>query len=370
MTLPARLDRLRVLVVHEWLYTWAGAERVLDQIFTVFPGADLVVSFVTDDMRSEHGTAARAQELWLAKVPGVQRHHRWFLPLQALAFTTLNTRGYDLVISSSHAFAKAVRPAAGAKHLCYCYSPPRYLWDLQSTYSEHASWKQRVALRAMTPPMRALDKWAARGVDRFVGISHHVAKRIARSYHSDAGVIYPPVDLKPGCTPGTPRRDFLLTLGRLVPYKRVDLAIRAAQLLGMRLVVAGDGPERRKLEAMAGPECKFLGAISEAAAGELLSTCAAFVFCAEEDFGIAPLEANAHGAPVVALRRGGTTETIPDGVAGTFFDEESPEAVAAAIRACLSRTWNVQTLRANAARFSPARFRGELAAAVEELLRT
>lgn len=358
----------RVLVVHEWLYTWAGAERVLDEIFAVFPDADLVVSFASDDMRRKHPTAARARELWVARVPGVQKHHRWFLPLQALAFATLDTRGYDLVISSSHAFAKAVRPSPGAKHLCYCYSPPRYLWDLQSTYSGQASWGQRIALRVMTPAMRTLDRRAAGGVDRFIGISHHVARRIARNYERDAGVIYPPVGLKP--TPASPavRGDFLLTLGRLVPYKRVDLAVRAAALLGMRLVVAGEGPERQKLEAMAGPECEFLGSVSESVAGQLLSTCAAFVFCAEEDFGIAPLEANAHGAPVIALRRGAAIETIPEGVAGTFFDDESPESVAEAVRACVARTWDVQALQANAARFSPARFRRELATAVEELL--
>lgn len=358
----------RVLVVHEWLYTWAGAERVLDEILAVYPDADLVVSFVSDDLRGRYPAAARARELWLAKVPGVQKHHRWFLPLQALAFATLDTRDYDLVISSSHAFAKAVRARPPARHLCYCYSPPRYLWDLQETYAGQASLPQRLALGAMAGPLRTIDRWAAGGVDRFIGISQHVASRVERHYGCPAGVIYPPVDVKPGGSVTGRRGDFLLTLGRLVPYKRVDLAIRAAALLGMRLVIAGEGPERRKLEAIAGPECEFAGSVSEQVAGELLSSCAAFVFCAEEDFGIAPLEANAHGAPVVALRRGAAIETIPEGIAGTFFETETPEAVADAVRVCLRRDWDVGALQANAARFSPDRFRRELSAAVDELL--
>lgn len=357
----------RILIVHEWLYTWAGAERVLDQMVQVFPQADVVASMVADPMRREHATAARARELWLGRVPGARTHHRWFLPLQAAAFATLDTRGYDLVLSSSHAFAKAVRAKGGAKHLCYCYSPPRYLWDLQDTYAEGASLKQRAALRLMTPPMRAVDRWAANGVDQFVGISAYVADRIHRNYGRDAEVIYPPVEIKPGGA-ARQRGDFLLTLGRLVPYKRVDLAIRAANQLGMQLVVAGDGPERAKLEAIAGPTIEFRGRVSEEEAGALLSECAAFVFCAEEDFGIAPLEANAHGAPVVALGRGGALETITDGVAGVFFDEETPESVAEAVGRCLAMDWDEDAVRANAARFSPERFRRELADAVTRLL--
>lgn len=358
----------RVLVVHEWLYVWAGAERVLAEIMQVFPEADLVVSFASDEMRARHPTAARARELWLARLPGIRTHHRWFLPLLAVAFRMLDTRRYDLIISSSHAFAKSARARRGAKHLSYCYSPPRYLYDLQQTYAARASLRQRLALQVMTPLMRAVDRWAARGVDRFIGISHYVAARIERSYGTAAGVVYPPVDVKPGGAPAA-RGTFLLTVGRLVPYKRVDLAIRAAALLDMRLVIVGDGPERARLEAMAGSNCEFFGAASEEVAGALLSTCAAFVFCAEEDFGIAPLEANAHGAPVVALRKGAAIETIPDGVAGTFFDDETPEAVADAITRCLARPWDTEALRANASRFSPARFRTELKAEADRLLK-
>lgn len=359
----------RVLIVHEWLYTWAGAERVLEQIVALYPDADVLASVVTPAMRETNPIAARATESWLGRIPGARSKHRWFLPLQALAFATADTRRYDLVLSSSHAFAKAVRAAPQAKHLCYCHSPPRYLWDMQSTYMNRMSAVERSALAVMAPVLRAVDRQAARGVDQFIANSQYVARRIARVYGRDARVIHPPVAIKAGAGTAGPREDFLLSLGRLVPYKRVDLAIRTANQSGMRLVIAGDGPERRSLEALAGPTCEFVGSVSEAEAARLLSTCSAFVFCAEEDFGIAPLEANAHGAPVVALRRGGVTETIPDGIAGTFYDEETPEAVAAAVRRCLERSWDEKALRANAARFAPERFRQELAAAADELLR-
>lgn len=355
------LKGMRVLIVHDWMVAWAGAERCVEQILTVFPQADLCVGIMAQSMRRFNAVAERARETWLGRIPGARNHHRWFLPLEGLAFYSLDTRKYQLVISSSHAFSKMVRSAPGATHLCYCYSPPRYLWDLRTTYQQHATGLQRLAMRAGGGFLRALDRQSSRRVDQFVGISRVVADRIRRAYGRAAAVVYPPVVQKPGHSRRALRERFLLSLGRLVPYKRVDLAIIAANRLHMPLVVAGEGPDRRRLESLAGATVRFVGAVSESEAGSLLDRCAAFLFCAEEDFGIAPIEANAHGAPVVGFGRGALTETMREGVTAEFFSEQSVEAVITALRRALTRDWDVDELSRNAERFGAKRFREEFA---------
>ena len=361
------LAGLRILIAHQWLYTRAGAERCLEQLLEIVPHADLLAGIVTPEMRRSYAPAARAIESWVGRLPGARSHHRWFLPLHALAFREFDTAKYDLVISLSHAFEKTVRARAGAKHLCYCFSPPRYLYELHGTYAAHGSAAQRVALSLASAPLRAIDRAGARGVDRFASISRAVADRVRSAYGRESDVVYPPVAVKYGIAP-TRREDFLLSLGRLVPYKRVDLAIQAANRMGMRLIVAGDGPERERLRAIAGPTVEFAGEVSEERAGRLMSTCAAFVFCGEEDFGIAPLEANAHGAPVVGYARGGLAETMQDGVTGVMFQAQTTDAVAAAIEACLSGIWDEGALRRNAERYSPARFRDSMANTIRQVL--
>jgi glycosyltransferase involved in cell wall biosynthesis len=360
---------LRVLIVHDWLVSWAGAERCVEQMLDIFPDADLVAGLVTTHMREFNAVTRRAQETWLARIPGARAHHRWFVPLEALAFATLDTRGYDLVISSSHSFSKMVRKTRGTRHVCYCYSPPRYLWDLRETYRMDARWLQRLALIVTTRGLRAVDRRSTRGVDRFVAISDVVAGRIRRAYGREAHVVFPPVAQKGSSLPRADQRsDFLLFLGRLVPYKRVDVAIAAAEQVRMRLVVAGDGPDRHRLERLAGSYTTFLGSVGEDDAGRLLSTCRAFVFCGEEDFGIAPLEANAHGTPVVYLRRGGVAETMVPDVTGIPFEAAAPDLVAQALEKALNRSWSEDALRRNAERFSPERFREGLSWVVSQAL--
>jgi glycosyltransferase involved in cell wall biosynthesis len=348
---------LRVLIVHDWIMSWAGSERCVEQLLQIFPHADLTVGIIDPALRDLNEVTRRARQTWLARIPGAKSYHRWLLPVEGIAFSCLDTERYDLVISSSHALSKMVRVRDDAFHLCYCYSPPRYLWDLEDVYRARASRLQRVALAAAAGPLRRWDRKAAQRVDHFIGISRYIADRIVRCYGRVADVVFPPVVRKVGPDTELCRGDFLLHLGRLVPYKRVDLAIAAADLLGVPLVVAGDGPDRTRLERVAGKHVHFLGNVTEEKAGELLSTCAAFVFCAEEDFGIAPVEANAHGAPVVGYGRGGLLETMIPGQTAEFFDEPHVEAVAGAIERALTRKWDTSELRRNAERFSPVSFR-------------
>lgn len=352
------LAGLRVLLVHEWLYTWAGAERCLEQLVALMPHADIVAGVITPALRRQHSIVARARETWVGRIPGARKKHGWFLPLHALAFSRFDTTEYDLVISVSHAFEKAIRTTKqGALHVSYCLSPPRYLWDLSESHARYAAPLQAAALRLGRGMLRKMDRSFANGVNHFVSLSRCVADRVRRCYGRDSAVVYPPVTKKGVAAVPDGREEFLLSLGRLVPYKRVDLAILAAQQLGMRLLIAGDGPERSRLERLAGPHTEFRGQVSDAEAGMLLSSCAAFIFCAEEDFGIAPVEANAHGAPVVAFGRGGALETMREGVTGVFFQEQTPDALSLAVERCLAQRWDEAELRSNAQRFSPEQFR-------------
>lgn len=358
----------RVLLVHDWLVNWTGSERCVAELLEVFPNADLVVGVRSRSMAHFNDVARRARETWLSRLPGARSHHRWFLPLQAAAFATLDTRGYDLIISSSHAFSKMVRATGDAVHVCYCHSPPRYLWDLRDTYQQAAHGLQRMAFASAAGILRRVDRSSANRVDHFIANSGYIADRIWRCYGRHSDVVYPPVTPKPATDSQNGRGDFLLSLSRLVPYKRVDLAIQAAEQLGLRLVVAGDGPERSKLEAMAGRHTEFVGEVSEEEAGQLMSTCAAFMFCAEEDFGITPVEANAHGAPVVGYGRGGLLETMRPGVTAEFFEEQTVDLVSAAIRRAMGRSWDSEALRSNAARFSAENFRRGVSESVSAVL--
>jgi glycosyltransferase involved in cell wall biosynthesis len=363
----AQFAALRVLIVHDWIIAWGGAERTLEQLLAIFPQADLVVGVMGKDTRSLNAVTARARETWLARLPFARSHHRWYLPLYPAAFASVDTSGYDLVVSSAHAFAKMTRAPRSAVHVCYCHSPPRYLWDLHEEYRRDGALSGR-ALAVAAPALRALDRLSARGVDAFVANSHYIADRIRRCYGRDAAVVHPPVTRKPARRSIEARHDALLSLGRLVAYKRVDLAIEAANAMGARLIVAGDGPERQRLERLAGPTVTFLGEVGEREAGDLMESCRAMVFCAEEDFGIAPVEANAHGLPVVAYRRGGAVESMQDGISAEFFDEPTAGALITALERMEGRAWDEEAIRGNAKRFSPELFRAGIIDQVARLL--
>ncbi len=354
------LAHLRVLLTHDWIVAWGGAERTIEQILQVFPQADLVVGVLGRTNADLNSVTRRARESWLARLPFARSHHRWFLPLYPAAFASVDTRGYDLVISSSSAFAKSVRAPAGVPHVCYCHSPPRYLWGMQDQYRLSSERAGR-ALSLAGPFLRRVDRASAHGVDQFIANSSCVADRIRSAYGRESAVVYPPVAAKPTSGQRSHRTDAFLVLSRLVPYKRVDLAIAAANLTGARLIIAGDGPERARLQTMAGPSVTFVGEVSELQAGNLMEQSRAMLFCGEEDFGIAPVEANAHGLPVIAYRRGGTTESLREGTSAVFFDDSVAEAVADAMHRATVMPWSDAAIRQNADRFSAHQFRTEFA---------
>jgi glycosyltransferase involved in cell wall biosynthesis len=325
--------RPRVALVHDWLTGMRGGERCLEVFAELLPDADLYALVHLPGRVSPVIERRRIVTSFIQRLPGASAHFRAYLPLFPAAIERFDLSGYDLVLSSSHCVAKAARPGPGASHVCYCFTPMRYVWDLYSEYVRGRA--AQVVVHPLAAWFRRWDRRTASRVGRFVAISQFVADRIRRCYGRGADVIYPPVDtarFRVADDPG----EFYLVVSALVPYKRVDLAVEAARRLGRRLIVVGSGPEERRLRARTAPGIEFLGHRSDAEIAELYARCRALLFPGVEDFGIVPLEALAAGRPVIALGRGGVRETVHplggDGVpTGVFFEEPTVDALAAAI---------------------------------------
>ncbi len=363
---------MRVAVVHDWLYTIGGAERVLQAILQCYPQADVfcLFDFLTDEEKAKIGIRS-TRTSFLQKLPLVRRSHRPFLPLLPLAIEQLDLSSYDLVISSSYAVAKGVITGPDQIHVSYVHSPIRYAWDLQHTYlASNTNAVTGFLVRPLLHYLRMWDVRTASGPDLIIANSHFVARRIRKVYGRRAKVIYPPVTLSATEQLPVTRRHFLAA-SRLVPYKNIDAIIRAfADLPDQTLIVAGNGPEANRLRSIATPNVSFAGFVSDEKMRELMATAQAFIFAAEEDFGIISVEAQAEGTPVLALGRGGSCETVVDGRTGLFFDTPAPEAIAATVRRLLARETPISPAdcRAHAANFSASRFRDELRRCVEETI--
>ena len=373
--LPAHL---RVAVVHDWLTVHAGAERVLEQILALFPQADLycVCDFVPS---AERGflQGRRPRTTFIQHLPGARRLYRHYLPLMPLAIEQLDLSSYDVVISSSHAVAKGVLTGPDQLHVSYVHSPIRYAWDLQHQYLREAGLQRGIRsclARWMLHRVRLWDLRTANGVDVFVANSAFIARRIRKVYRRDARVVYPPVDVDSFAL-REDKDDYYITASRLVPYKRVDAIVQAfAAMPRRRLKVIGDGPERDKIRrtAAGAANIELLGHCPPAEMADLLAGARAFVFAAEEDFGIVPLEAQACGTPVIAFGKGGALETVraaenvEQGPTGLFFDRQEPGAIAEAVERFERRgqAFNPHDCRAQACSFSVARFRAEFSSLV------
>lgn len=346
-----------------------GGERCLEVVCELFPDAPLFTLLHVPGSVTPQIERRRIATSLVQRLPQARRRYRSYLPLFPLAIRQFDLAGYDLVVSMSHCVAKSVRVPPGALHLCYCFSPMRYLWDLSSDYFGRR--RGPVAARLFGPAVAsALRRWDrnTRGVHRFIAISHHIADRIRRAYDRPADVIYPPVDVQ-RFEIAEAGEDYYLVVGALVPYKRIDLAVGAANRLGRRLVVVGTGPEEARLRALAGPTVSFLGWRSDAEITRLYARCRALIFPAVEDFGITPLEAAAAGRPTVALARGGALETMVGldateaAPSAVFFDEQSVDALVEAITR-LERAadrFDPKALRARAEAFDRPIFKQKLA---------
>jgi glycosyltransferase involved in cell wall biosynthesis len=369
----------RVAIVHEWLVNYAGSERVTEQLLRMYPGADLfaVVDFLSDSERTAFLGGRRARTTFIQNLPGARKHFRAYLPLMPMAVEQHDLSAYDIVISSSHAVAKGVLTGANQLHISYVHSPIRYAWDLQHQYLEEAGLTQGLkasAAKAILHYMRLWDQRTAHGVDHFVANSQFIARRIAKTYGRKAQVIYPPVDIQ-AFTPTEAKDDFYLTASRFVPYKKVPLIVQAFRAMPTRqLVVIGEGPEFARAKALAAgaPNVKLLGFQPAEELRQYMQRARAFVFAAEEDFGIVPVEAQACGTPVIAYARGGALETVrglgsaPDAT-GLFFDAQTSAAIVDAVERfeAHAQRFHAAACRANAECFSIQRFTDEMRALVD-----
>jgi len=368
---------MRVAIVHDWLYVLGGAEQVLREILHCYPDADVFTLFDLlrpEDRRTLGFETSRTS--FLQKMPLLRRYHRSYLSLMPLAIEQFDLSGYDLVISSSCAVAKGVLTGPEQVHIAYVHSPMRYAWDLQHLYlkeSGYATGLKGMIARSILHKMRIWDARTAHGPDAIFTNSQFVARRIKKIYGRDAIVIYPPVSIG--------NRDAILPMGnhflaasRLVPYKRIEPIVRAFNAMpDLELIVAGDGPEADRLKRMAAPNVKFVGFVSDKHLRDLMNTARAFVFAAEEDFGIVLVEAQSEGAPVLALGRGGARETILTNgprPTGMFFETPDYQSIVGCVRSFVANEKAISRLdcRQRATFFSAERFRSQFVAGVNEEL--
>jgi glycosyltransferase involved in cell wall biosynthesis len=364
----------RVAVVHDWLTIPGGSEQVVMELLEMFPSAEVFTSIYDSTAWPKIITNRPVHSSFLQRVPGATTHYPKLLPLMTRGFRAFDFSGFDLVLSSSHACAKNVRVPKNVLHVCYCHTPMRYAWEEGFLEGEQMGRLARLALKPMLAHLRRQDLAGASGPDLFVANSEHVARRIERYYGRGARVVHPPVDVERFLRLPRAPSDFYLVFGRVVPYKRVELAVRACARLGRHLKVAGDGRALDSIRALARSEggaaaIELLGHVDRHQRDALLSGARALLFPGEEDFGIVPVEAQAAGVPVVAYGVGGALESVLDGRTGVLFGEHSAAGLAAAIERFEGLTLEEDQVRANAARFGRPRFREEMALAIEEAAR-
>jgi len=364
----------RVALVHDWLTGMRGGERVLEIFCQLFPQADIFTLIYEEDKVSPLFGQRTIYTSFLQRLPRVSKNYRLYLPLMPLAIEQFNLEGYDLIISCSHCVAKGVIPQPEAFHLCYCFTPMRYIWDLYHQYFAKRLGK-RLARLLLYPLMNYLRIWdvsSAARVDHFVAISQHVAQRIRKYYRRDSTVIHPPIDTTLFVPDGYPQEYFLM-VSALVPYKRVDLAIQAFNLLNYPLKIVGTGPEESYLRGMAAGNIEFLGWQPDHILKDLYAHCRALIFPGKEDFGLTPLEAQAAGRPVIAYGKGGVLETVnpindpeaerkDDIPTGLFFYEQSTEALVEAIRHFerIESQFDPGAIRRHALRFDQVSFKRKI----------
>jgi glycosyltransferase involved in cell wall biosynthesis len=360
----------RVAISHEWLTIPGGSENCVMAMLELLPHAEL---FTTVYDPEPWPAAIRDQTVhttWLDRIPGARANYPRLLPLMDAAFRRFDLSGFDLVISSNHANAKNVRAPDGAPHVCYCYTPMRYAWDPSFLEGERLGRAQQLAFRGIVPLLKRNERRGAAGVDRFVAISHVVSGRIREAYGRESEVVYPPVDVQ-RFTPRAHAPDGAapyLVFGRVVPYKKADVAVEACAQLGRPLWVAGSGRDLERVKALAAghTDIEFLGRVSDAEVPELLARCRALLFPGLEDFGIVPVEAQAAGVPVVAYGVGGASDTVLDGRTGVLYDDPSPAGLAAAIERFEGLTFDPAEARRHAETFAPSQFAEGFARALLE----
>jgi glycosyltransferase involved in cell wall biosynthesis len=367
----------RVAIVHEWLTIPGGSEQVVLELLEMFPEAELFTSIYDPDPWPSAITGRPVHTSFLNRIPGARRNYPKLLPLMDRAFRSFDLSGFDLILSSNHACAKNVRTPPDALHVCYCHTPMRYAWEEDFMDGEEVGRAMRFFLPPLLGWLRKRDLAAASGPDVFVANSQHVSARIARYYGRTATVVHPPVDVEPLLALPRDEQDYYLVFGRVVPYKRVDLAVAACIRMDRPLKVAGDGRALAAVRVVAGTETamtgrparvEFLGRVDDRERDRLFEGARALLFPGEEDFGIVPVEAQAAGVPVIAYGVGGARESVLDDQTGVLFDGQSPDGVVHGIERFEQLRLDPERMRENAERFDRERFRREMAEVIDDAL--
>jgi glycosyltransferase involved in cell wall biosynthesis len=322
----------RVAIIHYWLVTMRGGERVIERLLHLFPNADIFTHVYAPEKMSDVIRARPVKTTFISRLPGSTKHYQKYLPLMPRALEELDLRGYDLVLSSESGPAKGVIAAPDALHLSYVHSPMRYLWDHYHDYRETAGVVSRMLMPVLFHGLRAWDTSSAQRVDRLVANSNFIRRRIARAWGRDASVVHPPVATHL-FGPSADVEPHYLWIGQMTPYKRADLAVEAFNRLGLPLLMVGDGEMAAELRRKAGPNIRFIERLDLRGLQNAYATARALIFTAEEDFGIVPVEAMASGRPVIAYGKGGALDSVVPHVSGMFFDRQTPESLIMAVEA-------------------------------------
>jgi len=351
---------MKIAIIHDWLTVYAGAEKVLEQLLKLYPHADIftVVDFLPEKDRA-FLEGHKITTSFIQKLPFAKAKYRHYLPLMPLAIEQFDLSDYGIVLSSSHAVAKGVITGPNQQHISLCYSPIRYAWDLQHQYLRESGLDHGIKgwfAKYLLHKIRLWDYRTANGVDHFIAISEFIARRIWKVYRRESIVVYPPVDVE-AFELWSQKEDFYLTASRMVPYKKIDLIVEAFRAMpDKKLIVIGDGPDFEKIKTKAGANVILMGYQPFEVLRDHMQRARAFVFAAEEDFGITPVEAQSCGTPVIAYGRGGALETVADGKSGVFFNTQDIQSINEAVKRFETLSWDAAQVRENALKFGVDHF--------------
>ncbi|MCR5290549.1 MAG: glycosyltransferase [Treponema sp.] len=363
---------MKVAIVHDWLVNYGGAERVVESLLTLYPDADIFTLVYDKKKMAKHFAPEKVHTSFVQKIPGSTRLYTKLLTFMPKAFESFDLTGYDLVLCSSSSCAKGVITSPTVPHIAYIHTPMRYAWDLFYDYKKRSGRLTRFFMDRWMPHMRLWDYVSSQRQDVLIANSNYIARRIKKCWNREAVVVYPPVNTSRLHPNNKESEDFYVVFSRFVPYKRVDLAITACIKAHKKLVVIGGGSLEKELKLLASghDDIVFTGRISDEAVQDYLQRCKALIFCAEEDFGIIPVEAQACGRPVIAYGKGGALETVVDGKTGVFFNEQTTDSVCDAIerfeQLYEQRVFDASTIVSHAARFSEERFITQMREVINE----
>lgn len=359
---------MKVALVHDWLNQIGGAEDVLDVLVSRFPDSPIHSSIFAPELMPERFRQRDIRTLWTDKLPAIHRRHQSYLPFYPLAWQSLDLSEYDLVLSNKSGFCHGLNFDSSTVHICYCLTPTRYVWQLESYIEgEGLGNAAKLLLRPLVAWLKRWDFAAAQRVSHFIAISTAIQERIEKFYHRQSDIIFPPVDtsrFRP--LPGSQVEDYYLVVSRLIPYKRIDLAVRAATELGVKLKVAGRGRDLRRLRAMAGETVEFLGFVSDEELPELMAKCQAFLFPGLEDFGITTVQAQSAGRPIIAYAGGGALDTVVPGVSGEHFADLTVESLKRVMDDFDESAYDPDKIRRHALKFDTSVFARRITAYVEQ----